>query len=547
MMPGMPHPLAPPPRLAPVIVLALLVSGCTPAPPAGDRPPSAPAAPAPLWTDATAATIGATAEWTNKVELADLDGDGRIDLLFANGGNYSEPGTPEPNRVFVNRGAGARFVERTTEVLGDTPDLARVVKARDVNGDGHTDILVGTTFQARSRLYLGTGGGAFREVSATHLPQAVASVGDLEFGDVDLDGDLDVVLADWGPGHNMTNAGGRTRLWLNDGAGRFTDATAARMPVTMIRFSWDLELIDADNDADLDIIVSCKRCPGGSLFRNDGSGTFAEDARGLPAYTNNYEYEAMDLDGDGFLDLVTINDGDIVDGVSSSRREHVFRNDAKGRFTDATTQWWPLEANIGEDDNMVAFLDHDADGDADFVVGSLSGPDRLLINDGKGRLRLATGVFGGEDTPGTLALALADLDGDHRLDVVQAQGEHETAVQERVFLGTGLPPDTAAPRVAVLATAAGPAPGTRVVRARVHDGKSPTLDTEWRSVVVQFETGGGQRSAPMRWYGEYLWTAAVEARDGGDPPLRVCATDAAGNAACTAWRRPAAPGGPATR
>ena len=36
--------------------------------------------------------------------------------------------------------------------------------------------------------------------------------------DVDGDGDLDVILADWGPGNNMNNEGGRTRLWLNDGA-----------------------------------------------------------------------------------------------------------------------------------------------------------------------------------------------------------------------------------------------------------------------------------------------------------------------------------------
>jgi len=545
MMPGMPHSVVFSLRLAPAGVLVLLVAGCAPAPAGGERPRPAPPAstqppaPAPLWADATAETIGRTAEWTNKVELADIDGDGRIDLLFANGGNYSGPGTPEPNRVFVNRGAGTRFVERTAEVLGGTPDLARAIKARDVNGDGLTDILVGTTFQTQRRLFLGTGGGAFREATSTHLPQAVASVGDLEFGDVDLDGDLDVVLADWGPGNNMTNEGGRTRLWLNDGSGRFTDATDARMPATRIRFSWDLELVDTDNDADLDILISCKRCGGGSLFRNDGAGTFAEDGRGLPAYTNNYEFEPMDLDGDGFLDLVTINDGDIVDGVPSSRREHVFRNDAKGRFTDVTTQWWPVEANIGEDDNMVAFLDHDSDGDADFVIGSLSGPDRLLINDGRGRLRLAPGpVFGGADTPGTLGLALADLDGDRRMDVVQAQGEHETAVQERVFFGTGLQPDTAAPRVVVLATAAGPTTGTRAIRARVHDGKSPSLAAEWRTVVVQSRVDGKARSTPMRWYGEYLWTAVVDAASGADPAFRVCATDAAGNEGCTAWRQP---------
>jgi hypothetical protein len=166
----------------------------------------------------------------------------------------------------------------------------------------------------------------------------------------------------------------------------------------------------------------------------------------MPQYTNNYEFEAMDLDGDNFLDLVTINDGDIVDERGSSRREHVFRNDGRGRFRDATTLWWAPAHNVGEDDNMVAFLDYDSDGDADFVIGSLTGPDRLLINDGEGHLTMADAVFEGADTPGTLGLALADLDGDGRMDVVQAQGEHPTAVGEKVFLGRGLTPDTAPSR-----------------------------------------------------------------------------------------------------
>ena len=485
---------------------------------------------APLWVDVTAEAIGTTKFWTNKVEIADLDADGRPDLLFANGGDYSTPGAPEPNQVFLNPGPGHRFKEATTEVLGATPDLARVIKARDLNADGFVDIVVGTTYQTQSRLFLGRGRGRFEEVTASHLPAMPLSVGDLEPGDVDGDGDLDLVLADWGPGHNMSNEGGRTRLWLNDGAARFSDVTAARMPDVKVRFSWDLELADVDNDADLDVLVSCKRCGGSYLFRNDASGRFSDDPRALPQYTNNYEFEPMDLDGDGFLDLITMNDGEIVKGDGSSRREHVFRNDGKGRFRDLTEDWWPPGENLGEDDNMAAFLDLDSDGDADFVVGSLSGPDRLLVNDGRGHLTVRRDVFSGADTPGTLGIALADLDGDRRIDVVQGQGEHPKATDERVFAGRGLAPDTAAPSISMVGLH--DAAGRRVVHARVHDRKSPSLAIEWKRVAVEWTTPSGRSEAPMRWYGEYLWRAEWPADVPASSTYRVCATDAAGNAAC---------------
>jgi hypothetical protein len=495
---------------------------------------AAPQVPNRLWTDATAATIGDTGEWTNKVEVADLNGDGLPDLLFANGGNYSEPGKPEPSRVFFNTGPGRAFVEKTADVFGSMAGLSRAIKARDFNGDRIIDIFVSATYQTQSRLYLGTGKGAFRDVTATLLPQTPLSIGDVEPGDVDADGDLDLVLADWGPGNNMTNDGGRTRLWINNGRGVFTDETDARMPASLVRFSWDLEFADVDNDYDLDIAISCKRCGGSLLFRNDGKGVFA-NAPGIPAYTNNYEFEPMDLDGDGFLDLVTINDGEIVDENGSSRREHVFRNDGKGRFRDATSRWWPNEANIGHDDNVVAFLDVDSDGDADFVIGSLSGPSRLLINDGRGRLSLASDVFVGPPAPGTLGLALADLDRDGRMDVIIGQGEHPKAIQERVFLGTGLAPDAAPPTITMVGVA-GASGGGVVIRARVHDRKSPSLATEWRSVTAEWTAtvrGVPTRGkADMQWYGEYLWRVVLPAGITPEGPVRVCATDAAGNDAC---------------
>jgi hypothetical protein len=93
---------------------------------------------------------------------------------------------------------------------------------------------------------------------------------------------------------------------------------------------------------------------------------------------------------------------------------------------------------------VVVVLDYDSDGDPDFVIGSLNGTDRLLVNDGTGALTLIdTNVFGGRKTNGTLGVAFGDLNGDHRLDAVQAQGEQ--ASDERVFVGHLIEPDSAPP------------------------------------------------------------------------------------------------------
>ncbi len=477
-----------------------------------------------LWVDVTERILGETTEWTNKVELADVDGDGRVDLLFANGENYDSPGNPTASRVFLNRGPEQPFQEVTRPFFGRTSGWVRVIKVRDVNGDGRPDLMLGATFGTQSQLYLGSGSGHFVNVTTPHLPEIEASIGDLEFGDVDGDGDLDVVLADWGPGNPMSNGGGRTMLWLNDGAGHFSDATATRMPDVPVKFAWELELVDVDNDYDLDVLVSCKKCKGSFLFENDGSGAFTDVTRDrLPQYSNNYDFEAMDLDGDEFLDLVTINDGFLF-------REHLFLNDRHGGFKDATSELWPRSENPPCDDNMAVFLDADSDGDADLLIGSLSCPDRLLLNDGAGHLKQSGSLPG--CTPGTLGIALADLDGDHKLDVVEAQGE--AAFGEKIYFGESIPPDTAPPTVTRVEQAGAPAADRPIrIRARVHDHKSPTVPHDFRSVVLRWTANGRTQETPMHWYGESLWRGTIDAPPRAAFRYQVCATDAAGNEACS--------------
>lgn len=478
-----------------------------------------------LWEDQTSIYLPETGEWTNRVEAADINQDGKVDLIFANGGDYSEPGVLESSRIFINQGAESQFKEITTQVFGDLKFYARVIKARDINGDGLVDLFIGKTFQTQSELFLGTEDGNFLRATETHLPQTLASVGDMEFGDVDDDGDLDIVLSDWGPGSNMENNGGKTLLWLNDGKGKFEDVTDSQMPDLLIQFSWDLEFIDFDNDFDLDIAISCKRCGTSRIYENDGKGNF-KDKRMLPAYTNNYEFEAMDINQDGFLDLVTVNDGEIVDQKSWSRREHIFLNDSAKRYIDATSSLWQDPDNTGEDDNNIVFLDYDSDGDPDFILSSLTGEDRLLINDGSGKFTLRQSILSGDPTPHTLCLVFADLNNDHKMDIIMGQGEGEEMIEERIFIGKNVGIDTANPIISSFEIEK-TAEGNTKVRARITDNKSPSMPQDWKSVVAVFNG----KEIEMTWYGEYLWKTEVGELKNSNS-LEICATDAAGNKSC---------------
>jgi hypothetical protein len=471
------------------------------------------------WQDATASCIGTTAEWTNKVEVADVDGDGKVDLLLANGGTYSSAGNPSRNeaaRVFKNTwGETTNCSEISAQAVGGFVGMSRMIKAADIDGDGDLDILTGGAWQSQLKLYKREGS-SWTDATA-QLPQQLTAIGDAEFGDVDNDGDLDIVLADSGSSNPGATGyqGGRTRLYLNDGHGTFTEATSTQMPDTLVKWSWDIEFADVDNDWDLDILVSCKLCTTSYLFRNDGAGHFTNDPDALPHFTNNYEFEPMDIDHDGDLDLITINDGPNV-------TEHIFVNRGDGTFADETSMRLTGTANpANADDNVAVWLDYDSDGDPDLVIGSL-GNDRLLENDGTGKFTLVAG--GAEPanlTPSTLGLAIADFDGDGRIDILDGQGE--SAFPDKVLTASmGIAVDNKPPVIKVATSLAG-----NVLTARVHDRIGPSHTHDFTKVVVV----AGTTEIPMTWYGEMLWRASIPV-EAMSSTYQVCATDRQGNMAC---------------
>ncbi len=484
------------------------------------------------WIDATTDCLGITAQWSNKVDVGDLDSDGKVDLLIANGGDYDTAGTPEPVRVWRNLGgwgaAGSHCTEISAQAVAGFTGLSRVIKAIDLDGDKDLDLVTGGAYQTQLKLFT-RNAGTWTDASA-QLPQQLTSIGDVEAGDVDGDGDLDLLLAEWGamapsaPGY----LGGRTRLYLNNGQGTFTEATTTHMPDILMRWSWDVELADVDNDWDLDALVACKRCTTSYVFINDGTGHFSDAPNALPHFANNYDFEPMDLDGDSDLDLVTINDGPQL-------REHLLVNNGMGVFTDETATRLTGTANpANADDNAAIWLDADADGDADLLFATL-GTDRLLLN--------TAGVFAlapmatPNDTPGSLGIAAADLDDDGRLDLLQGQGE--TASADKVQLASSMISiDTVAPSVTVEQKLGSSAVG--VLHARVHDHQGPSRAHDWQRVwlehdgfaaVTAFESAPPERvMVDMVWIGEFLWAAPALTGVGS---YRACATDRRGNSACS--------------
>lgn len=510
-----------------------------------------------LWKDVTAKALGtSTGGWTNKVELGDLDGDGRVDLLFANGGNYNEPGDPEQCGIWFNVGQDAsgvpKFEDRSAAVLGDIVGTSRVIKAADVDGNDTLDLIIGHTYHTQSRLLLGAGDGTFTDATNL-LPQVAASVGDLEVGDIDDDGDLDLVLSDWGLGGGsggalldpFTAPGGRTMLWRNDlsTGGKFVDATATAMPTAQVMWSWEHELVDVDGDFDLDVLLSCKTCAGSFLLRNQGGKFTHVKTGGVPQFTNNYDFEPMFLTLPGqttsSLAVVTINDGTQVDPADQfSLREHIFVADAKGKLTDQTATLFPDAENVGFDDNMATVLDFDSDGDPDFVIGALGeGDDRLMINDLSGAKSfvlstnrgIETGLVG---TPGTLGIMVADLNGDKKPDVVQSQGE--LADPEAVFIGDEIGADAAAPVVRAVDVIGNGSDGQQRIRARIHDNKSPVRPHDYDAVEVRWTLSKGTAApVPMQWMGEFMFSAKVADVPAKATSYVVCAIDAAGNEGCS--------------
>ncbi|MCR9248259.1 MAG: VCBS repeat-containing protein [bacterium] len=234
----------------------------------------------------------------------------------------------------------------------------------DIDGDGDTDLFFGRSVGNWTLLRNG-GGGRFDDA----MP--LSSGRGLSVGDFDGDGDLDFV----------TDRQSILELHRQQN-GRFS---ITALPMLTHFFVTARKAVDLDGDGDLDLAfvfgdtTSLRRC---QLLRNQGSGTFTDDATALasmPAARRN-SIAVLDLQGDGRPDLVFDGNPAVV----------MLQNPA-GDFT-YTPTFFPFPFFVDHVDT----LDIDADGDED-LIGTYSQGLIVLRNDGAGsftRLLRPIGVVG---------------------------------------------------------------------------------------------------------------------------------------------------------
>lgn len=259
------------------------------------------------------------------------------------------------------------------------------VAVGDINGDGLTDIFLGSAKRERSRLYVQTPAATFVERPATALWQdSIHEEVDAAFVDIDRDGDLDLVTASGGNEYQGTEEPRAQCLYLNDGRGNFQRKADAFEGVFLTASC----VLPADFNGDgwVDLFFGGRAVPwkyglvpNSYLLLNRGNGTF-EDVTQRYATTlsraglvKGGQWADMDADGDPDL-VLALEWGPVT----------VYRNDGEqfvAQPLSDDTGWW----------NFVLPGDFDQDGDMDVVAGNLGlnsklqaspeQPLRLYVND----------------------------------------------------------------------------------------------------------------------------------------------------------------------
>jgi len=219
-----------------------------------------------------------------KVAVADVNADGKPDVLTANSFTNTVG-------VLLGNGNGTfrPVVTYSSGGFGDPFDLV----AADVNGDGKLDVLTANYNTSSAGVLLGNGDGTFQAV-ATYPTQGANPTG-IAAGDINSDGKLDIVTTNTYVGGLFAPTAG---ILLGNGNGTFQSPTTVRLNSTMSPI-----LVDLNGDGNTDALA------GGKVLMGNGSSLFRTPINS----PNNSNF--IDVNGDGRLDIIststiTLGNGD---------------------------------------------------------------------------------------------------------------------------------------------------------------------------------------------------------------------------------------------
>lgn len=312
------------------------------------------------------------------VAAEDFDGDGDLDLVAT--GSFGGV------RYYRNEG-GARFTDATHGSGLESVLQPLTVSMADFDGDGWMDLFVLCPY-SHYRLFANDGDGTFTDVTRESglldsLPEGTLATSWIStWGDVDNDGDLDLLVTNWAfrvPFVRGLPARPRqdSKLFINQ-RGRFRDATAEWGLAERFR---DRHLIgaafgDYDGDGRLDLYVTGPLPRTSALLRNQGGRFAAASAAAWeePGFTAAF----VDVDHDGRLDLFHGGASDARTAVTQAvfgERRDVYRSGHNAILLQAADGRFQPRKDLFEDRMALGSMgssygDLDNDGCLDFYIGT---------------------------------------------------------------------------------------------------------------------------------------------------------------------------------